>query len=327
LRNCIKIEQITDTVKPVETVLSRCRREKLMELYKIPIYHDVKEFLSLIAHKRGKLGKGGVPEYEAAARTVLQDWNSGKIAFYTEPPKEKRGTHVAVTIVTQFAQEIKLDEIFLNEESTVLSGLREGDNGRFMSMGTGVFSSTVDTGLMAHLGSSDAGDMEDMEEEEIPETRYMVRGDEHEHDDDDAAEENMIGDEDEDDYDNGFDQSSSSFLQQSKLRDEEDMINPQLHKERKKQYKMMKKLKKKQGRSSTFEANKTSQETMDEEEAERPRLFAPAAPFASSQPPPLGFAATSTATTTTTNTGSLQDLVQRLGQFTPQSLSSSHWPS
>ncbi len=28
-----------------------------MELYKIPIYHDTREFLCHIAHKRGKLGK------------------------------------------------------------------------------------------------------------------------------------------------------------------------------------------------------------------------------------------------------------------------------
>jgi nuclear GTP-binding protein len=44
-------------VTPVDLILSRCRREKLMELYKIPIYHDTREFLCHIAHKRGKLGK------------------------------------------------------------------------------------------------------------------------------------------------------------------------------------------------------------------------------------------------------------------------------
>jgi hypothetical protein len=40
----------------------------------------------------------------------------------------------------------------------VLSGLADTDNGRFMSMGTSVFSSTVDTNLMRHLGT----EMDDM---------------------------------------------------------------------------------------------------------------------------------------------------------------------
>lgn len=62
--------------------------------------------------------QGGVPEYEAAARTVLQDWNSGKIAFYTEPPKERKGIHVSAHVVSQFSEEIKLDNIFVNEDSS-----------------------------------------------------------------------------------------------------------------------------------------------------------------------------------------------------------------
>jgi len=33
------------------------------------------------------LGKGGKPDLEAAARSVLRDWNTGKIAYHTEPPK------------------------------------------------------------------------------------------------------------------------------------------------------------------------------------------------------------------------------------------------
>lgn len=59
-----------------------------------------------------------MPEYEAAARTVLQDWNSGKIAFYTEPPKERKGIHVSAQVVSSFGQEIKLDEISINEQDS-----------------------------------------------------------------------------------------------------------------------------------------------------------------------------------------------------------------
>lgn len=45
-----------------------------MELYQIPVYRSADEFLAFVAHKIGKLKKGGVPDYHAAAVSVLRDW-------------------------------------------------------------------------------------------------------------------------------------------------------------------------------------------------------------------------------------------------------------
>jgi len=248
LRNCIKIEQITDTIRPVDLILSRCRREKLMELYKIPIYNDVKEFLSFIAHKRGKLGKGGVPEYEAAARTVIQDWNSGRIAFYTEPPKEKRGIHLSAQLVPQFSQEINLDEIVINEQSSVLSGLGNTENDHFMSLGMSVFSSTVDSNLMRHL-ATEVDEIGDCEEEK-QDIQYVVQGND-----------NILSTANEM-VDQG-DQSTTTYPQQRKLLDNESQINPQTQKEKKKKLKLMRKMKKK-----GLNTGEDTEELIDPDESE-----------------------------------------------------------
>ena len=40
-----------------------------------------------MAGQTGKVKKGGIPDREAAAKIVLQGWNSGKIKFYTHPPE------------------------------------------------------------------------------------------------------------------------------------------------------------------------------------------------------------------------------------------------
>jgi ribosome biogenesis GTPase A len=53
-----------------------------------PRFESATEFLTLVALKRGKLGKGGAPDHDAAARAVLQEWNAGTIAYHTEPPKK-----------------------------------------------------------------------------------------------------------------------------------------------------------------------------------------------------------------------------------------------
>ena len=47
----------------------------MLEYYCIPEYDDVQEFLGHLAKKMGKLKKGGIPDLEAAAKSVLRDWN------------------------------------------------------------------------------------------------------------------------------------------------------------------------------------------------------------------------------------------------------------
>ena len=44
------------------------------------------DFLVQVARKRGRLGKGGVPNVQAAAMQVLGDWRDGRIRGWVEPP-------------------------------------------------------------------------------------------------------------------------------------------------------------------------------------------------------------------------------------------------
>lgn len=58
---------------------------------------------------------------QLVARSVLQDWNSGKIPFYTLPPARQRP--LESSIVSSFAKEINIDELQAGDSAT-LSGLR-----------------------------------------------------------------------------------------------------------------------------------------------------------------------------------------------------------
>lgn len=44
------------------------------------------DFLLQVARKRGRIGKGGVPNLHAAALTVISDWRDGRIAGWVEAP-------------------------------------------------------------------------------------------------------------------------------------------------------------------------------------------------------------------------------------------------
>lgn len=87
LRNCVKAEIIDDPVSPVEVILKRTDHAVLQKLYDVPPFDDVRDFLIKIALTRGRLGKGGIPDLIGSAVSVLRDWNSGKIPYYTTPPK------------------------------------------------------------------------------------------------------------------------------------------------------------------------------------------------------------------------------------------------
>jgi len=89
LRNCLKLEHIQDPMKVVNLIVKRIPKEQLMSLYELPNFNDSSQFLYLMGLKRGKLGKGGVPNKDHAARAVIADWNDGSIPFYTEPPEIK----------------------------------------------------------------------------------------------------------------------------------------------------------------------------------------------------------------------------------------------
>jgi nuclear GTP-binding protein len=122
LRNAVKIETLDDPVKPVESILSRCNKIQVMEKYCVADYSNTLEFLSMFAKRLGKLKKGGIPDILAAAKIILQDWNSGKISFYTHPPERKGSDHDSAEVMQYFGAEFDLKALE-QEEKDDLDGL------------------------------------------------------------------------------------------------------------------------------------------------------------------------------------------------------------
>lgn len=112
LRNCIKIEDIEDPVTPVGAILSKCNHDLICEKYCVPEFETTEEFLQMLCRKLGKIKKGGVPDINAAARSILQDWNCGKISYYTTPPEvHEMPAHVGASFATEWGKDFDLDKI------------------------------------------------------------------------------------------------------------------------------------------------------------------------------------------------------------------------
>ncbi|KAF3910286.1 hypothetical protein ABW21_db0206249 [Orbilia brochopaga] len=125
------------TVPAVALLLSRLREkpgqfEHLTQLYGLPplittsTQQDLTmDFLIHVARKKGRLGKGGVPNIESAAKAVVTDWRDGRIMGWVEAPQlelETDGASDALDaagklkdskeIVSQWAEEFKIEGLW-----------------------------------------------------------------------------------------------------------------------------------------------------------------------------------------------------------------------
>mmetsp|Transcript_13935 Transcript_13935/g.24422 ORF Transcript_13935/g.24422 Transcript_13935/m.24422 type:complete len:625 (+) Transcript_13935:237-2111(+) len=128
LRNAIKTERLEDPVAPVSEILKRVPAKQLMALYKIPTFKGVEELLAAVAGARGKLRKGGIPDMKAASRIVLQDWNDGRIPYFTLPPSRGNEEFQSAEVVASWAKEFSADEVFAAERNAVIAHLPSMDD-------------------------------------------------------------------------------------------------------------------------------------------------------------------------------------------------------
>ena len=146
LLSAIPPSSITDPIPAVTLLLHRLSKNStqlssFLDYYNLtastlipsgPDSNDVtSDFLIQVARKRGRLGKGGVPNLQSAAMGTLMDWRDGRIQGWVEPPKiggiEAAGKEGGLNgslvggdrkeIVSQWAEEFKLDGLWGDESN------------------------------------------------------------------------------------------------------------------------------------------------------------------------------------------------------------------
>jgi nuclear GTP-binding protein len=100
LLNAVPAKQIGDPIPAVSLLLRRLGSsadglQRLLEYYSAPPLmpgpggDPTMDFLIHVARKRGRLGRGGIPNTHSAAMAVLVDWRDGRIQGWTEPPTSR----------------------------------------------------------------------------------------------------------------------------------------------------------------------------------------------------------------------------------------------
>merc|ERR1719421_1370069 len=90
LKGVVRVEKVEYPLNYIPEVLDRVKRKYILSKYGFPkdtdAWADHEEFLTELARKKGKLRKGGEPDIEIVARSVLYDWQRGRIPFFVAPP-------------------------------------------------------------------------------------------------------------------------------------------------------------------------------------------------------------------------------------------------
>jgi nuclear GTP-binding protein len=170
LQNAIDPGLIEEPEQVVQVLVDRIGNEPLMQVYKVARFKSTKEFLMAVAHKRGKLTRGGIPDFKAAARQVLVDWNAGVIPFYSEPPVMDRAAQAAASsesaasavIVQAWSKEFDLDALLAKQEADLVENVPDRHEDEFIkveAMGNG-----EDADLMSDSDDEDEDDDEEDEE-------------------------------------------------------------------------------------------------------------------------------------------------------------------
>lgn len=106
LRSASEMEELVNPLEAVNALLKHCNKQQVMLQYNIPNYRNSLEFLTLFAMKRGCLKKGGVPDTQKAAETLLNDWTGAKVSYHSKPPEQhKFPSHLSETAVAERLKE------------------------------------------------------------------------------------------------------------------------------------------------------------------------------------------------------------------------------
>ena len=87
LKGVVRAERLQNPADFVAPMLARVSAEHIQRQYGIKEWTSDIDFLSQLAKQKGKLLKGGEPDLDNVAKSMIYDWQRGKLPFFVAPPR------------------------------------------------------------------------------------------------------------------------------------------------------------------------------------------------------------------------------------------------
>eukprot|EP01038_Epipyxis_sp_PR26KG_P009595 gene9595-12923_t len=95
LKGVVRAERLENPGDFTESILSRVKKEHIQKQYKINEWEDALDFLKQLAIQQGKLMKGGEPDLKHVARSMINDFQRGKLPYFSDDELSGKDRHSA----------------------------------------------------------------------------------------------------------------------------------------------------------------------------------------------------------------------------------------
>eukprot|EP01034_Spumella_vulgaris_P021634 gene21634-27673_t len=89
LKGAVRAERLDNPQDFIAPILDRVKKEHIQKKYNIQEWADSADFLHQLAILKGKLRKGGEPDTLGVAKSMINDWQRGKLPFFVPPPRSE----------------------------------------------------------------------------------------------------------------------------------------------------------------------------------------------------------------------------------------------
>ncbi|XP_058700603.1 guanine nucleotide-binding protein-like 3 [Poecile atricapillus] len=180
----------------VNAIINHCSKQQVMMHYNIPDFRDPEEFLSLLAHKRGMLKRGAVPDIENAAKLVLCDWTGARIKYYSQPPGfQKLPPYLTEQKIAEMQEGFNLNNLERENSNTVQALKHPSPASSIAFQSAGMTNGIIEENKVIEE-ESEWQDMETSKEEEEEEEEFTESDDDEDNmeddGDDDVKEESQV---------------------------------------------------------------------------------------------------------------------------------------
>ncbi|KAI0473456.1 nucleolar GTP-binding protein 2 [Xylariaceae sp. FL0804] len=87
LRGVVRVEKVENPEQYIPYLMKKVKQQHLERTYELKGWTNHFEFLELLARKGGRLHKAGEPDLDGTAKMVLNDFNRGKLPWFTPAPR------------------------------------------------------------------------------------------------------------------------------------------------------------------------------------------------------------------------------------------------
>lgn len=115
LKGIVRVENLKSPMDFIPAVLDRVKHDYLKKTYAVESWNDSEDLLEQIARKTGRLFKKGEADVQTVARTILNDFQRGKLPYFVKPPeselieKDGESTKPPVEVIQSFKDAPKTD--------------------------------------------------------------------------------------------------------------------------------------------------------------------------------------------------------------------------